>query len=243
MQYWSDAPTSGLLPMNRPAAIAAMVLGLGGMLGDRASGAANDGRDTAEKSHGAALHHPAHRDPRLHFSCGDALDDGTLLDAHQVDVFAALARGLRWGLEGPPPEGHPTVVRLICGPDLDGDGDKEAIVVATFPSARDASDDVASIAAPTSATYTWLASKHATTWRAVAPIAFDVSDAPDGQPAPVFVRRARGVLAIEVEHKSFASAGCHLTTYEVFALVSGALQRLEVGDRSTTCAPCGCDPR
>ena len=207
-----------------------MAVGIGGVMGGQALAA-------------GALHHAAHRDPRLHFTCSDALDDGTLSDARQVATFAALARGLGWGKDRPAPEGEPSGVRVICGPDLDGAGDKEAIVVVRFPAAKDVSDDVSSIAVAASSTYTLLASKHAAVWRAVAPIALDVSDDPDGEPEAGFVRRARGAVAIEVEHRSFASSGCRIITYELFGLVSGALQRLEAGDRSVPCAPCGCDPR
>jgi len=230
--------------MNPRATITAFALGLVGVLGGHALDASTGrAQDAGRNPHVGTSPHAPHRDARLHFSCGDALDDGTLTDARQSDVFAALARGLRWGAGAPSPEGRPSMVRMICGPDLDSDGDREAIIVASFPSAKDASDDLTSIAAPTSSMYTLLASKHATSWRAVAAIAFDVSDEPDGQPSAVFVRRPQGGLAVEVEHDSFASSGCRITTYEVFGLVSGALQRLEVGDRSTACAPCGCDPR
>jgi len=229
------------LVTGRWAVIAAMAaVGLAGWDGGPALGAPPSATRASGKSAGAAPHH---REPRLHFNCGDALDDGTVRDARQRGAFAALARGLGWGDDRPAPEGEPSGVRLICGPDLDGDGDKEAIVVVSFPAAKDVSDDVSSLAAPASNTYTLLASKRAAAWRAVAPIAFDVSDDPEGEPETVFVRHGRGVVAIEVEHRSFASSGCRIITYELFALLSGALQRLEVGDRSVPCAPCGCDPR
>lgn len=193
------------------------------------------------KAPSVGLHQAGHRDPRHHFSCDEALEDGTLVDARQGAVFASLTRGLIWGKDRPAPGGEPSGVRLICGPDLDGDGDKDAIVVIRFPAAKDVSDDVSSLAAATSNAFTWLASKHGATWRAVAPIAFDVSDEPDGQPEVAFVRRARGTTAIEVTRTSFASSGCRIVTYEIFALLSGALQRIEVGDRSAPCTPCGCD--
>jgi len=215
--------------MSRLAMIAATAVGMGGTLSGRAVA--------------VAPHHTAHRDPRLRFNCGNALDDGTLSDARQLASFAALARGLEWGKARPAPEGEPSGVRVICGPDLDGDGDKEAIVVVRFPADKDVSDEVSSIAVSASSTYTLLASKHAGAWRAVAPIALDVTDDAEGEPEAAFVRRARGAVAIEVEHRSFASSGCRIITYELFGLVSGALQRLEVGDRSVPCAPCGCDPR
>lgn len=220
--------------VTRPVVVA-LALGFAGSLCG-AYGASAAGRG-ATKSPGVA----ARRDSRLRFNCDEALEDGTLIDARQTAVFAGLSRGLPWQGNHPDPNAEPSAVRLICGPDLDGDGDKEAIVVVRFPGERDVSDDVTSLSAATSNTFTWLASKHGATWRAIAPIAFDVSDEPDAQPDAAFVRRPRGAVGIEVTRRSFASSGCRIVTYEIFALVSGALQRREVGDRSAPCTPCGCD--
>jgi hypothetical protein len=187
---------------------------------------------------------PPAKGPR--FTCPDALADGTLVDPHQGDVLAALASGLKaarsTGGAGDPfgrPSDCHRQVRLFCGPDLDGDGDREAIVEVSWwfteGCAAESREDEAPIA-----TTTFLASKHGTSWRGVATLGAGLSEGPSSRRA-YFVRRRRGETAIRVEWSNVVSdSGCALGGYEIFTLRAGSLRRLEAGDSSRICAPCGC---
>jgi hypothetical protein len=81
----------------------------------------------------------------LRVSCAEALADGTLVDPGQEASLIAIAAGLRWKGDdpfGPPADCH-RAVRLFCGPDLDRDGDIEAIVEVSwrFTDDRESSQD------------------------------------------------------------------------------------------------------
>jgi hypothetical protein len=176
----------------------------------------------------------------LRFSCAEALEDGTLIESSQAASLIAIAAGLRWKGDdpfGPPADCH-RVVRLFCGPDLDRDGDAEAIVEVTWRFADDcaSSDEQSGNFVPV--TKTFLASRHGAVWRGVAPLAITTED---GTRNAFFVRRRGGETAIRVEWKSAATdSGCAIGRYEVFTLRAGALRRVESGDDSSTCVPCGC---
>jgi len=188
--------------------------------------------------HGSEHGKGARRLTPLHFTCADALDDGTLLDGTQAASLAKLARTLTWPEIGPPPALPPRDVRLFCGPDVDGDGERDAIVRLAF----DNPDTNESAIGAEQLSYTWLASKHGGTWRALGRLAADVTGDRDVEQTVAFVRRTTGQYAIEIERSSFASeTGCRITGYEILAWRGGALATVEAGDRSPKCAPCGCD--
>lgn len=174
----------------------------------------------------------------LHFTCADALDDGTLLDGSQAANLTKLARTLTWPDLGPPPPLAPRDVRVFCGPDVDGDGERDAIVRLSFdnPDTNESALDAEQLS------YTWLASKHGASWRALGRLSADVTGDRDIEQSVNFVRRGSGQYAIEIERSSFASeTGCRITGYEILAWRAGALATVEAGDRSPKCTPCGCD--
>lgn len=177
------------------------------------------------------------------FECGDALEDGTLVDERQAEVLARLAAKARWLVGEPPPsEGRPRAVRLFCGPDLDGDGDREAVVELTFVDA--ASEDQAMTVAGdgSGTTYSLLVSKHGSTWRSVAGVAVDLAGGPGAGRGAVFIRRPGGRWAVEARRSGGgAEHDCRIAGYEVFELQAGGLRSVKAGDRSVTCLPCGCD--
>ena len=194
----------------------------------------------------------------LRFSCAEALADGTLIDPRQAGALAALAAGLRWDAGdqfGPPTDCH-REVRLFCGPDLDHDGDSEAIVEVSWwftDSCASGSADGEFLPV----TKTFLASRHGAVWRGVAALGVASNDESAGALAPgglsggapaapavrrlYFVRRPHGETAIRVEWANVASeTGCALGGYEIFALRAGVLRKVEASDNSRICAPCGC---
>jgi len=209
-----------------------VALALVGALAQSATGAPTG--HAARPPHGKATR----RATPLHFECADALDDGTLVDGSQVASLAKVTRTLTWTELGPPPELPPRDVRLFCGPDVDGDGERDAIVRLNFdnPETGQSAIDAEQLS------YTWLASKRGGGWHALGRLTADVTGDRDIEQSVAFVRRASGQYAIEIERSSYASeTGCRITGYEVFAWRAGALVTVEAGDRSPACAPCGCD--
>ena len=189
----------------------------------------------------------APRPKPLRFTCAEALADGTLTDSRQEPALIAIAASLRW--KGDDPFGAPAdchrAVRLFCGPDLDHDGDVEAIVEVSWRFTDDcaASQNESGDFVPV--TKTFLASRHGTVWRGVAPLSITSTDeAPstsESTPRAFFMRRPGGETAIRTEWTSAATdSGCAIGRYEVFVLRAGTLRRLEAGDDSRSCIPCGC---
>jgi hypothetical protein len=189
----------------------------------------------------AAARPRARADQPITTTCEDALADGTLTDPGQARGLAALAAQLKWSDGdpfGPPGQCH-LAVRLRCGPDLDHDGDAEGIVEVTWWQA----DDCAAAergGEPAPVTKTFLASRHGSAWRAIAPLATASGD--EAARRSYFVKRADGRAAVRIEWTVATSdSGCTLGGYEVFTLRAGALRRLERGNRSHACLRCGCD--
>ena len=176
----------------------------------------------------------------LRFSCADALSDGTLTDPRQEAALVAIAAGLRWKGDdpyGPPADCH-RAVRLFCGPDLDRDGDADAIVEVSWRFTDDCATSESESGDFVPVTKTFIASRHGSVWRSVAPLAITTGEGPNGA---FFVRRRGGETAIRVEWRNAANAsGCSIGRYQVFALRAGALRVVESGDDSRTCVPCGC---
>ena len=150
--------------------------------------------------------------------------------------------------EPPPANARARGVRLYCGPDLDGDGDREALAEITYLTAteRDGTSEGDADATPIDgapASYWLLVSKHGLVWRAIAGLAVDLGGgAPDVGRSAMFVRRPGGKWGVEVERRGGPSqSGCHLAGYEIFELHAGVVRSVRSGDRSTACAPCGCD--
>ena len=200
-----------------------------------AAGRAGRGRPSATKPRVVA---------EATFECADALEDGTLVDERQGEVLARLAPKARW-LEGEPPPAdvRPRSVRLFCGPDLDGDGDREALVDLTFVDTA-AQDEGMSVAGDGSGTtYSLLVSKHGAVWRAVAGVAVDPAGGAGTGRAAVFVRRPAGRWGIEARRSGGGSEhDCRIAGFEIFELqAGGTLRSVKAGDRSVTCLPCGCD--
>jgi hypothetical protein len=177
------------------------------------------------------------------FDCADALEDGTLVDERQGEVLTRLAVKARW-LEGEPPPAdvRPRSVRLFCGPDLDGDGDREAVADLTF-AGLEAQDDGMSVAGDGSGTlYSLLVSKHGSAWRAVAGLAVDSTGGSGTERPAVFVRRPGGRWGVEARRSGGGSEhDCRIAGYEIFELHANGLRSVKAGDRSVTCLPCGCD--
>jgi len=177
------------------------------------------------------------------FECADALEDGTLVDERQGELLARLATKAHWLGGGPPPaDARARSVRLFCGPDLDGDGDREALAEMTFVE-TDAEDQGMSVAGEGSVTtYSLLVSKHGSVWRAVAGVAVDLAGGPGAGRAAVFVRRPGGRWGVEARRSGGGSEhDCRIAGYEVFELQASGLRSVKAGDRSVTCLPCGCD--
>jgi len=216
--------------------LAPVTLLLVGALVSSAATATQPARHGHEHEH--AQGKAARRLTPLHFTCADALDDGTLLDGRQASELTRLARTLTWPELGPPPPLPARDVRLFCGPDVDGDGERDAIVRLAFdnPDTNESAIDAEQLS------YTFLASKHGVAWRALGRLSADVTGDRDVEQSVVFVRRPTGQYAIEIERSSFASeTGCRITGYELIGWRAGALATVEAGDRSPKCAPCGCD--
>ena len=177
----------------------------------------------------------------VRFECPEALDDGTLIDERQAGVLAALAVGAKW-LVGDPPAAdlRPRGVRLFCGPDLDGDGDRESLVELSYPDAG--SDDDATSSDGAGTAYALLVSRHGQAWRAIAGLAVDLGGGPEAGRGATFVRRPGGRWGVEARRSSGGSAhDCRIAGYEIFELQAGGLRSVKAGDRSLTCLPCGCD--
>jgi len=176
----------------------------------------------------------------LRFSCADALADGTLTDPTQEAALVAIAAGLRWKGDdpfGPPADCH-RAVRLICGPRLDRGGDVEAIVEVSWRFTDDCGSSQNQNGDFVPVTKTFVASRHGSVWRGVAPLAITTGDGPS---SAFFVRRRGGETAIRVEWRNAATdSGCAIGRYEVFTLRAGTLRRVESGDDSPACVPCGC---
>src|SRR5438132_895748 len=140
------------------------------------------------------------------FECGDALEDGTLVDEKQGDVLARLGAKARWLVgDPPPPDTRPRTVRLFCGPDLDGDGDREALAELTFADAGSEEQGMSVSGDSLGTTYSLLVSKHGPPWRAVAGVAVDLSGGPGAGRAAVFVRRPAGRWGVEARRSGGGS--------------------------------------
>lgn len=173
----------------------------------------------------------------LRVDCAEALADGTLTDAREAEPLVNLIRQARPKGEDRPAAQGRRDVRLFCGPDLDGDGDREAILQVTSWAAAEATDQPPTI-------YSVLLTRHLGAWRVIADLGIGVAD---DQQAPgeaaSFVRHANGKPALRIERAGFTSDnGCRIVGYELFTLTGGALRQLEAGDASPPCTPCGCDP-
>jgi hypothetical protein len=176
----------------------------------------------------------------LQFSCDEALADGTLIDPGQEGSLIAMAAGLRWKGDDPfgPPDHCHRAVRLFCGPDIDRDGDVEAIVEVSWRFTDDCESSQNESGDFVPVTKTFVASRHGAVWRAVAPLAITTGGGPG---SAFFVRRRGGATAIRVEWRSAETdSGCAIGRYEVFTLRAGTLRRVESGDDSPGCIPCGC---
>jgi hypothetical protein len=197
---------------------------------------------------GRASHPVQHLPAPVHVACPEALSDGSLVDARLGDVLASLASGIKWDAAGGG-AGAPTrcrrEVKLHCGPDLDHDGDQEAIVEITSLDIGDGQscDQAAASAeqAPAVMRYFFLASRHQSTWRAAGRLAVNVDDGggDPARPAAYFVKQSGGKYGVRVD--SYAAHGaCEVGGYEVFTLRGGQLVNVARGDLSAPCVPCGC---
>jgi hypothetical protein len=176
----------------------------------------------------------------LRFSCAEALPDGTLIDSSQEALLITIAAGLRWKGDDPfgPSANCHRAVRLFCGPDLDRDGDVEAIVEVSWRFTDDCASSQNESGDFVPVTKAFVASRHGSVWRGIAPLAITTDDGPS---SASFVRRRGGETAIRVEWRNAATdSGCAIGRYEVFTLHAGTLRLVESGDNSRTCVPCGC---
>jgi len=216
-------------------ATAVMLAALAGVLPTNA--AAKAGRSS----------HPGHGLPApVHVACPEALSDGSLVDARLGEVLASLAGGIKWDAAG---GGAPTrcrrEVKLHCGPDLDHDGDQEAIAeIASLDVGDGQSCDSASASGeqtPVVMRHFFLVSRHQSSWRAAGRLAVNVDDGggDPARPSAYFVRQSGGKYGVRVD--SYAAHGaCEVGGYEVFALRGGLLVNVARGDLSAPCVPCGC---
>lgn len=182
--------------------------------------------------------------PAVHAACPEALSDGALVDARVADQLVTLAGAIKWEGGGGPTACH-REVRLHCGPDLDRDGDQEAIVEVRSRELSDGQrcDDAMSSSeqAPAVVRHFFLVSRHASVWRTVARLAVTSDDGEAGRAGAFFVKLAGGKVGVRVD--SYAARGaCEVGGYEVFALRAGALVSVARGDLSAPCVPCGCRP-
>ena len=182
--------------------------------------------------------------PAVHAACPEALSDGALVDARVADQLVALAGAIKWEGVGGPTACH-REVRLHCGPDLDRDGDQEAIVEVSSREPADGQrcDDATSSSeqAPAVTRHFFLVSRHASIWRTVARLVVTADEGEAGRSGASFVKLAGGRFGVRVD--SYAAHGaCEVGGYEVFALRAGALVSVARGDLSAPCVPCGCQP-
>ena len=165
-----------------------------------------------------------------------------MTDPGQAEELARLANGLHWdGAFGLPSSCH-REVRLVCGPDLDGDGDREAIVQVGWWHATDgnscsslnSSDDYWPV------TYTFLVARHQSAWRALAALGVGVfGESLDSSGPPEFVRLARGQIGLLVQWANVSSeGGCQIAGYEIYSVRDGVVKKLETRDTSPPCTPC-----
>ena len=184
--------------------------------------------------------------PAVRGACPEALSDGALVDARAGDQLSALAAGIKWDGAG---AGGPTrchrEVRLHCGPDLDRDGYQEAIVEIASRELGDGQrcEDPAGSGeqAPAIMRHFFLASRHASGWRAVARLAATVDDGGGeaGRSGATFVKQPGGKFGVRVDWYA-ARGACEVGGYEVFSLRDGALVSVARGELSPPCVPCGC---
>lgn len=200
---------------------------------------ANPALDIRDRHDRPAVRRPPRRRVAVRFSCAEALDDGTLVDFGQTKELASLARQLTWSEVEAPPQLSPRDVRVFCGPDVNGDGDRDALARISFENPEGSASEIDGGLI----VYTLLVSRHAAgAWRVLAPVAAEVTGDRDVRQSLAFVRLGAGKWAIEIERSSFASdTGCRITGYEVLAWRAGGLRTMEAGDRSPGCVPCGCD--
>lgn len=194
---------------------------------------------------GRAPHAPP---PVVRAACPEALSDGVLVDARVGDQLAALAAAIKWdgGSAGGPTQCH-REVRLHCGPDLDRDGDQEAIVEIASRSLEDGQrcDEPLSSGEPAPAMmrHLFLVSRHAASWRTVARLVATGDEGGDEarRSGAYFVKQPGGKVGVRVD-SYVAHGACEVGGYEVFSLRGGALVSVARGDLSAPCAPCGCQP-
>jgi hypothetical protein len=170
--------------------------------------------------------------------CAEAGADGKPIDPRIDEELSTAARQLKWDSYGPPKPCHRRV-QLACGPDVDGDGQPEAIVHITWRTLlngttcrtiRDSNDywDTG---------VTFLVSGRAGKWRAVGPLGIDIEgDQQDEHSSAWFVRRRDGELAIRASTTNVSSdTMCTIGSYTVWRLRNGKLVALETGDNSEPC--------
>lgn len=190
-------------------------------------------------------HRGPNKPPTVQVTCPDALDDGTLVDARLAKTLVEQAASLHWqGGYGLPNSCH-LQVHLICGPDLDHDGDAEAIIEVDWWQALDGGDcaKLNSASDYWPVTYTFLAAKHQDAWRAVAPLGVGIfGDGEQMRRTASFVRISKREIGIMTSWSNVSSDnGCQIAGYETFAVRAGKLEKQSTRDESPPCTRC-CDP-
>ena len=173
-------------------------------------------------------------------ACPEVAAGGKLRDPRLERDLSALAHKINFESDYGPPDDCHRRVTLSCGPDIDGDGDKESIVQIKWRSVlngqtcgtiRDSNDYWETAV-------TFLISGRAGKWRAVGSLGIDIEgDQQDMHTHASFVRRRNGELAVQSTTTNVASdTMCEFGHYVLWRLKNGELREIERGDASPPCA-------
>jgi hypothetical protein len=171
--------------------------------------------------------------------CPKVGPDGKPVRARLEEELSAVARSLKWDSDYGPPTSCHRRLELVCGPDIDGDGQPEAIVHITWRTVlngrtcrtiRDDNDywDTG---------VTLLVSGRLGKWRAVAPLGVDIAgDQQVKESNAWFMRRRDGEIVVRSSWTNVASdTTCRFGQYTIWRLIEGKLVALETVDDSWPC--------
>jgi hypothetical protein len=155
---------------------------------------------------------------------------GEVRDPVLATKLAALARKVTWEDDYGPPTACGRKVDLTCGPDLDGDGLPEAIVLVswrlvlnerTCATIRDDNDYW-------NTTKIFLASGNPQKQKAIAPLVHQSDEFPGTRIGAWFVRLRDGRVGVASSHASEASdTGCDSGATTMYAMERGKLRKVE----------------
>lgn len=163
-------------------------------------------------------------------ACPSPWRAGEVLDPVLANKLAALARALSWEDDYGSPSTCGRKVELTCGPDLDGDGLPEAIVLVTWrlvlnertcATIRDSNDYW-------NTTKIFLISGNPQKQKAVAPLEHEGDEFPGTRIGAWFVHLRDGRTGVASSHISEASdSGCDSGATTTYAMERGKVRKIE----------------